>query len=204
MSKPTRQVDGTRKPKNQAACETVSKRDMAKRAKDSDEMQQDAAPSPESSNSKRDEFDILESHEFVPNDYESAVFADSLEASIGYSSLLRQIDDAFARRIAFYRSKAGGSLSVEEARKAASRTCSNIEEAREIFDDMKRFPVDSFDLLRLASLHDYAPRVAEHLWEKLKEEGPKEFESGHLADNTMFPVSQMKDAWNIARYLGLR
>jgi hypothetical protein len=56
----------------------------------------------------------------------------------------------------------------------------------------------------LHNLHHYAPRVAERLWEKIKQEGRGEFESGHLAASKMLPVSYMKQAWDVGRYLGVR
>jgi hypothetical protein len=67
-----------------------------------------------------------------------------------------------------------------------------------------RKSTDNIDFDDLDGLFEFAPRVAEHLWEEVKKEGRKEFESGHLAANAMLPVGYMRDAWSVARYLGLR
>ena len=56
----------------------------------------------------------------------------------------------------------------------------------------------------LHTLYDFAPRVAEQFWESIKREGRAEFESGHAAANAVLPVGYMRDAWSVARYLGLR
>ncbi|HTK38753.1 MAG TPA: hypothetical protein VL325_09700 [Pyrinomonadaceae bacterium] len=134
-------------------------------------------PMPGESGNERT-FRIMDETEFVPKDFEVPVFGNSIEGAIGYSSLVRQLNDAFVSRVQYYRSSAGGSLNVEEARKQAFRPAHNQEEERKIFDDLVAYPVDKFDFTQLAELHHYAPQVAEWLWEKVKEEGRKEFESG--------------------------
>lgn len=129
---------------------------------------------------------------------------DSFEASIGYSSLMRQMHKAYVRRVAYYRSSIGGSLSVEEARKRAFHEPVDQKTAKEMVDEMLRLPVDSLNFIDLHNLQAVAPNLAEAFWELAKEEGRKEFESGHLAANITFPVGYMKEVWNIARYLGVR
>lgn len=49
-----------------------------------------------------------------------------------------------------------------------------------------------------------APRIAEGLWEKIKDEAGDKFASGHLATEAMYPEHYMRTAWNVASYLGLR
>jgi len=149
-------------------------------------------------------FDQWESDEFAPSDFKIDIPIDSLEARVGYSSLIRQLHDSFCRTAAFYRSDSGGSLSVAEAREQAFHRCENTEEAKKIFSQVMSYPYANISFNSLHSLYGYAPRVAERVWERIKGEGRAEFESGHLAANTMFPVHYMKDAWNIAKYLGLR
>jgi hypothetical protein len=74
-------------------------------------------------------FERWESGDFEPQDFEVDVPIDSLESAVGYSSLLRQMHQSFLKRVAYYRSSAGGALSCDEARKAAFRPCENYEEA---------------------------------------------------------------------------
>ncbi|MEJ7622929.1 MAG: hypothetical protein WKF34_02945 [Pyrinomonadaceae bacterium] len=129
---------------------------------------------------------------------------DSLEAAVGYSSLMRQMHKAFVRRVAFYRSASGGSLAVEEAREKAFHAPADKEEVDHLISEMLRLPLDCLSFIDLQNLQAVAPQSAEAFWELVKEEGRKEFESGHLAANTTFPVGYMKEVWNIARYLGVR
>jgi hypothetical protein len=149
-------------------------------------------------------FDALDRKEFEPNDFNTGVAVDSLESAVGYSSLIRQMQEAFFDQVAFYRSEAGGSLSVDEARTRAFHVCENEEQAKALFDSLMNKPLHSVDFNSLSELYAGAPRVAERMWEMIKTEGRAEFESGHLAANTMFPVPHMKQAWNIARFLGVR
>ena len=149
-------------------------------------------------------FNKYENQAAIPEDFEIDVPINSLESAIGYSSLLRQMQRSYARRVAYYRSNAGGCLSVEESRARAFHACTDKEEALKIFDSLMRLPLEILNFVDLAELQSYSPRSAEWFWEKLKQEGKKEFESGHLAANITFPVGYMKEMWNIARYLGVR
>jgi len=111
---------------------------------------------------------------------------------------------AYIQRVAYCRSNAGGSLSLDEARQEAFHTCTDEEEALKIFDSLMSLPLEHLNFVDLAELQSYSPRSAEWIWEKLKQEGRAEFESGHLATNITFPEGYMKGMWNIARYLGVR
>jgi hypothetical protein len=144
--------------------------------------------------------------ETVPGwrDFQTEIPIDSLESQVGYSSLFRQMHQSFVRTVAFYRSEVGGSLTSEEARKAAFHAVTDREEARKIFHDMMRLPLESLNFVDLMKLQSYSPRVAESFWEIAKIEGRAEFESGHLAANISFPLGYMKQVWNIARYMGVR
>jgi hypothetical protein len=149
-------------------------------------------------------FEGWDEEEFVPQDFKIRIPIDSLESRIGYSSLFRQMHDAFIRMVVFYQSPAGGSLTVHEARKQAFHACTNKEDAKKRFRSLMRLPLESLHFADLMELHNEAPRVAERFWERAKGEGQAEFESGHLAANITFPVGYMKQVWNIARYLGVR
>jgi hypothetical protein len=149
-------------------------------------------------------FHQQENEAFTPTDYETEVPVNSLESAVGYSSLIRQIHHAYVRRVAYYRSKEGGALSIEEARAQAFHACTNEAEAIKEFDLLMSQPLESLNFSDLAKLQSYSPRSAEWFWENAKREGRKEFESGHLAANITFPEEYMKGLWNIARYLGVR
>jgi hypothetical protein len=151
-----------------------------------------------------DIFDAWDEQEFEPADYMIDVPIDSLESRVGYSSLFRQFHQAFIRQVAFYRSPVGGSLSIEDARKAAFHPCEDKEQAKKHFQEMMRLPLESLNFIDLQELQNLAPRVAERFWERAKREGTNEFISGHLGANITFPVGYMKQLWNIARYLGVR
>lgn len=151
-----------------------------------------------------DIFDNWDVEEFEPAELTIDVPIDSLESCVGYSSLFRQFHQAFIRQVAYYRSASGGSLSIDEARKAAFHPCENKEEAKKHFQEMMRLPLESLNFIDLQELQNLAPRVAERFWERAKREGANEFISGHLAANITFPVGYMKQLWNIARYLGVR
>ncbi len=149
-------------------------------------------------------FNKYENQESIPQDFEIDVPIDSMESAVGYSSLMRQMQQGYLRRVAYYRSDAGGCLSLEESRSRAFHGCTNQEEALKIFDSLMSMPLEILNFVNLLELQTYSPRSAEWIWEKLKQEGKKEFESGHLAANITFPVEYMKGMWNIARYLGVR
>ena len=149
-------------------------------------------------------FERWEAGQFEPQDFQTPVSIDSLESSVGYSSLLRQLQQTFAANVAYYRSPEGGALSVEDARQAAFRPCTDPEEAKKELNMMLSLPLERLNFIDLMKLQSLSPRTAEMFWESAKLEGRKEFESGHLAANTAFPVNYMKGLWNVARYMGVR
>lgn len=149
-------------------------------------------------------FEAWDEREFEPQDYMIDVPIDSLESAVGYTSLFRQMHQSYVRMVAYYRSAAGGSLSIEDARANAFHACDNKKDAKKLFSRMMSLPFESLNFVDLMGLQSFAPRVAERFWEKAKREGRKEFESGHLAANINFPVGYMKQVWNVARYLGVR
>ena len=149
-------------------------------------------------------FEKWDEKDAIPEDFFIDVDINSLESSVGYSSLFRQMHKAFVRQVAFYKTPAGGSLTVEEARARAFHACTNKEEAKRIFKSLMRLPLDILSFIDLMDLQSFAPRVAEWFWENAKREGRKEFESGHAAANITFPVGYMKQLWNIAKYIGVR
>ncbi|MBX3291572.1 MAG: hypothetical protein KF881_01630 [Acidobacteria bacterium] len=149
-------------------------------------------------------FDAVDEADFIPKDSKTEIFTESLEASVGYSSLIRQLTESVKTRMTFFMSESGGSLDFEEARRVAFKKCENAEEAKAQFRLLVQLPAEGTCFYDLAKLWDVAPRAAERVWEMIKAEGRKEFESGHFAANAMFPTAQLKNAWKIAEYLGIR
>lgn len=128
----------------------------------------------------------------------------SLEGSVGYSSLLRAMFEAGRRRIAFYRSPAGGNLAPEEAWATVYRECDDKELAQIALAEIQTLPFDLITLADFIPLATVAPRLAEVVWERLKGEAQAEFESGHLATRAVTSVPHRRDAWEVACFMGLR
>jgi len=142
--------------------------------------------------------------DLVTKDREVGVDLNSFEARVGYGSLLRELQHAYIKRVAFYRSERGGALSLEEARAAAYHACKDEEEAKAIYQKLMSVPLDTIDFVDLAEMCSVAPQLAEEIWEGLKSEAGDKFESGHLATEATYPVQHMRTAWNVASYLGIR
>src|SRR5258705_11890667 len=77
---------------------------------------------------------------FPEGDDYVAVATNSLEANIGYGSLLRELQEALIVRVAFFRSKEGGALSYEEARARAFNPCEDDEEAKRLYEQLRSDP----------------------------------------------------------------
>jgi hypothetical protein len=142
--------------------------------------------------------------EALLKDRQVEVTLDSLEAKVGYGSLLRELQHSYIERVAYFRSEQGGSLSLEEARAQAYHACKDEDEAKRIFDKLMSYPLDIINFVDLSEMWPVAPRLAEGFWEMLKDEARDEFESGHLASKALVPVGWLRTAWNVASYLGLR
>ena len=140
----------------------------------------------------------------LSKDHAVEVDLNSLEANVGYGSLLRELQHAYIERVAYYRSQGGGSLSLEEARANAYHACKDMEEAQRLYDKLMSYPLDILDFVDLYEMWPVAPRIAEGIWEKIKDEAADKFASGHLATEAMYPEHYMRTAWNVASYLGLR
>ena len=169
---------------------------MGKPTKVAEEVQQEAL-------TKQQELDAI-IDQALAQEQMVEVELDSLEANVGYGSLLRELQHAYIQRVAFNRSVAGGSLSLEEARARAYHACKDEAEAQRIYDKMMSYPLDILDFVDLYEMWPVAPRLAEGLWEKIKQEAGDKFASGHLATEAMYPEHYMRTAWHVASYLGLR
>jgi predicted Zn-dependent protease with MMP-like domain len=132
------------------------------------------------------------------------VHADSIESRVGYNSLIRLLGKYYGNMVAYYRSEHGGALPLEEARARAYRQNISEEQATELLNNLLRMSKQDIHYGDLLELHEYSPATAENLWEMIKREAQREFESGHRAAEALEPVGPLRDAWNRASYLGLR
>ncbi|MFL6211817.1 MAG: hypothetical protein ACJ74W_23420 [Pyrinomonadaceae bacterium] len=169
---------------------------MGKRKKVIEEVKQDEL-------TKQQELDAI-IDQALTQDRTVEVALDSLEAKIGYGSLIRELQHGYLERVAFNRSEMGGSLSLDEARALAYHTCKDEAEAKRIYDKLMSYPLDIISFVDLLEMWPVAPRIAEGFWEMMKSEARDGFESGHLASEAMYPVHYMRTAWHVASYLGLR
>ncbi len=106
--------------------------------------------------------------------------------------------------MAYHRSEKGGFLTLKEAREKVYRESINDEEATELLNHLLTIPTDRIGFTQLLEMHGCSQVMAENLWEMIKREAQREFESGHRAAEVFEPADYMKDAWNRASYLGLR
>jgi len=107
---------------------------------------------------------------------------------MAYGSLLRQLQEAFIVRVAFYRSKEGGALSFEKLERVHFILAKNDEEAKRFYEELRRDPVDKNKVHRPRENVAYSTRLSQSLWEMIKARGRDEFESGHLASKALTPT----------------
>jgi uncharacterized cysteine cluster protein YcgN (CxxCxxCC family) len=136
---------------------------------------------------------------------ERAVYTNSFEGMVGYSSLFRIMRRYHSERIAYFRSEEGGSLSNEEAReKIYSEQIEDEEACQKLFEYLMTIPVDWISFSQLWDLARDSTNTAENVWELIKREAANEFESGHLAANSLEPLGSKRDAWTRAKYIAIR
>lgn len=132
------------------------------------------------------------------------VYANSIESRTGYSSLIRVLGNYFVEQVAFLTSREGGSMSLDEAREAVYNKKITEEEAANHVELLLSTPTNRIGFVDLLTIHENSPAAGENLWELIKNEARKEFESGHRAASVFEPANHMKDTWNRACYLGVR
>lgn len=136
---------------------------------------------------------------------ERAVYTNSFEAMTGYYSLYRVMSRYFTEQIAYFRSVEGGSFSPEEAREMVySEEVKDEESCTKLFEYLMTIPVDRISYSELWDLARESPTTAENVWELIKHEAANEFESGHLAANSLEPLGSARDAWTRAKYIAIR
>jgi hypothetical protein len=138
------------------------------------------------------------------DDYRIEVAANSLESKIGYRSLFRQMEEAVERKVAYYRGERGGPMSEADARDHAFGPCGDDESVRRKVNKLMAEDLGDLDFVEFMEVHVAAPRVAEGMWELLKEEARQEFASGHLASRKILPLGEMRTPLAVAQYIALR
>lgn len=132
------------------------------------------------------------------------VYLDSLGVSLLDSfSLVRIFRREWRARVAFFRSKEGGSLTLGEA---IERATHQIDEQRaaEILEELLTHSTETISFDDLHKLWTHSPEDAEFVWRQMKEEARWEFMAGHLAATVSEPVEWMQSAWERAKFLGVR
>lgn len=132
------------------------------------------------------------------------VDANSIESIVGYNSLMRLLGKVVGQRIAYYQSEEGGKLPLKEARERAYRQDLESGEGIEMVERLLSMPASRIDYGELLDLHGFYPAAAENIWELMKREAKREFESGHRAAEALEPADYFKHAWDRASYMGLR
>ncbi|MCG3143387.1 MAG: hypothetical protein HONDAALG_00735 [Gammaproteobacteria bacterium] len=134
------------------------------------------------------------------------VFVNSVASGIlglGQGSILREMQKARCEMLRFYLKPEGGSLPIEEAIKTVDGP-DDDDYTEQLIANLLSESVEMVSWYSLERLHARAPKVAKKIWELVKEEARKEFESGHRAAEVFEPVHWLRDTWRRAKYLGLR
>lgn len=146
--------------------------------------------------------DAEEALEAAPADL--VVYIDSLGVSIlDRFSLVRIFREEWRDRVSFFRSEKGGSLTLEEAVKRATRQVDE-QRAAEVFERVMTQSAEATDFRDLHDLWTHSPEDAEFVWREMKQEARREFVTGHLAATVFEPVDWMRSAWKRAKFLGVR
>lgn len=146
--------------------------------------------------------DAEEALEAAPADL--VVYIDSMGVSVlDRFSLVRIFREEWRNSVAFYRSEKGGSLTLDEAVKRATRQVDE-ERAAEVFERVMTQSTEVTDYRDLHDLWTHSPEDAEYVWREMKREARLEFMTGHLAATVFEPVDWMRTAWKRAKFLGVR
>lgn len=164
------------------------------------ETAEDGTPAPtDEASLAEDTEEVLEA---APADL--VVYIDSLGVSIlDRFSLVRIFREEWRDSVSFYRSEKGGSLTLEEAVKRATRQVDE-QRAAEVFERVMTQSTEVTDFRDLHDLWTYSPEDAEFVWKQMKDEARREFVTGHLAATVFEPVDWMRSAWKRAKFLGVR
>ncbi|MEP7338018.1 MAG: hypothetical protein ABI977_09770 [Acidobacteriota bacterium] len=116
-------------------------------------------------------------------------------------SVLREMQNARNVMLRFYMGEQGGKLSLEEAKIKVDTYEGDVEEA---VGQLLSQPVDMASWYGLEKLHSKSPELAKTVWQWIKDEARREFESGHRAAKAFEPVHWIREAWRRAQYIAIR
>ncbi len=138
------------------------------------------------------------------DDSTKRINVDSIENRSGYGSLVRILSRVYGDQVAFYMSDKGGNASPDEARAQVFGDDFTAERWLAHFHALREMPADEISFADLLVLNANSPEVAQGMWELIKREARREFESGHVAADAVKAEFSFRDAWERARYLGVR
>ncbi len=105
-------------------------------------------------------------------------------------SVLREMGKSRSDMIQFYMSEGGGNKSIEEAIKTVNGP-EDEEYVDKLLKDLMSLPVTMVSWYGMEHLHSRAPGIAKAVWQFVKGEARREFESGHRAAQVFEPVDWM-------------
>jgi hypothetical protein len=187
-------VKKTKKNSEQPATETVGKDDLQEVAGQSEQV----TPQPSGKLSLRDNVAALIGDNTV---YVNSIAAGLLGLDQG--AVLREMMQARHRMIQFYKSKPGGGHTSEEAVKLVDR----IEGGEDLEKHMRRVLSDSVDNLcwsELERIYNELPGFVGTVWQLIKDEARKEFESGHRMGAALETTEWQHLPWKRAEFLAIR
>ena len=122
---------------------------------------------------------------------------------LNQGAVLREMMQARHRMIQFYKSQPGGGHTSEEAVKLVDK----IDGGEDLEKHMRRVLSDSVDNLcwsELERIYNELPGFVGTVWQLIKDEARKEFESGHRMAATLETGDWQHLPWNRAQFLAIR
>jgi hypothetical protein len=132
-------------------------------------------------------------------DYDSMTLAEHERGA-----LLRIFRDRWRGQISYHMSPEGGNLSLEDACVMADAEYGKIPTPEERFQELMNYSTESVSFDRLMRLWIADSSLAEKYFASIKQEGQREFSSGHMAAKVFEPAEWMNTVWQRAQFLAVR
>lgn len=137
---------------------------------------------------------------------DSPVYVNSVAAGLlglEQGAILREMQQARANMLRFYKSDSGGKRSTEEAIKLVNGS----EDEESIQLQIRRIltgPVDQISWYAMERVYNHVPNFVKTVWKLVKEEASKELESGHRIAGTLEATEWQREPWKRAQFLAIR
>ncbi len=137
---------------------------------------------------------------------DNPVYVNSIASGLlglNQGAVLREMMHARHRMIQFYKSEQGGGHTSEEAVKLVDR----IDGGEDLEKHLHRVLSDSVDNLcwsELERIYNELPGFVGTVWQLIKDEARKEFESGHRMAAALETTDWMQTPWKRAEFLAIR